>query len=228
MRSAGLQSEQADQRAFVNELGRLSAAQLGRWRAYPETLYTELRGYVIGRNLPRGYNIPKHKHELLRRSGDEIDIVDYARKRKFDQRTAEIAVKQGERQRDQFFVDQKHAFNALELLQRGPAPHWLFNTDAIIIDEVQDLTLLQIALIGEMAAARRARHPDRPFVLTIAGDESQIVQPTGFQWGVTKNLLGETVGGASAAGGFREPAQVTIGDCAADGQVGRSLQCAAA
>lgn len=180
-----------EQRDFVAELERTNAAQLGRWRAYPDTLYTELRGYVIGRSLPRGYNIPKHKHELLRRSGDSIDVDDYARKRKFDPRSAQIAVTQGERLRDKYFIDQNLAFDALQRLMRGDAPNWLFGTDALIVDEVQDLTLLQIALIGEMAAARRARHPERPFVLTVAGDESQIVQPTGFQWGVTKNLLGE-------------------------------------
>lgn len=183
-----------EQRAFVAELDRINAAQLGRWRAFPDTLYTELRGYVIGRSLPRGYSIPKHKHELLRRSGDSIDVEDYARKRKFDIRSAQIAVTQGERLGDKYFIDQKLAFDALQMLLQRSAPNWLFGTDAIIVDEVQDLTLLQIALIGEMAAARRARHPDRPFVLTIAGDESQIVQPTGFQWGVTKNLLGERLG----------------------------------
>jgi len=180
-----------EQRSFVAELERFGAAQLGGWRSFPDTLYTELRGYVIGRNLPRGYNIPKHKHELLRRSGDDVDIEDYARKRKLDERDAAIAVRLGERQRDRYFVDQKLAYDALQRLMAKNVPNWLYATDAIIVDEVQDLTLLQIALLGEMVEARRARHPEKPFVLTIAGDESQIVQPTGFQWGVTKNLLGE-------------------------------------
>jgi hypothetical protein len=114
--------------------------------------------------------------------------------RGLEPRAAELAIVLGERLQGRYFIDQVLAGQALDrVLKANEPPSWLAHTDAIIVDEVQDLTLLQIALIGEMARLRRTRLPDRPFTLTVAGDESQIVQPTGFKWGVAKDLLAEAV-----------------------------------
>ncbi len=158
------------------------------------TLYTELRAEVVGRTFPQGYQLPRHRDEQLRRRGGQIDVERYARLRGLEPRAAETAIALGERLRGRYFTDQVLAAQALEKVLKGDLPNWLAHTDAIIVDEVQDLTLLQIALIGEMAHLRRTAHPERAFALTIAGDESQIVQPTGFKWGVTKDLLAERVG----------------------------------
>lgn len=184
----------AELRSFGRELETLNPRDVGPWRDFPMTLYTELRAEVVGRTFPQGYQLPRHRDEQLRRRGGQIDSARYARMRGLEPRAAETAIALGERLRGRYFTDQVLAAQALEKVLKGDLPNWLAHTDAIIVDEVQDLTLLQIALIGEMAHVRRTALPERAFALTIAGDESQIVQPTGFKWGVTKDLLAERVG----------------------------------
>ena len=119
----------------------------------------------------------------------------YAAQRELSLPDAESAWRLAERMRiGRFFQDQKAAYQAIERLRKGKSPTWLAELDALIIDEVQDLTLLQIALLGELVRERMRRRKDAPFVFTVAGDESQIVQPSGFDWGITKDLLGEQLG----------------------------------
>lgn len=192
--SALLSTPYAELRSFGRELETLNPRDVGPWRDFPMTLYTELRAEVVGRTFPQGYQLPRHRDEQLRRRGGQIDIERYARMRGLEPRAAESAIALGERLRGRYFTDQVLAAQALDKVLKGDMPNWLTHTDAIIVDEVQDLTLLQIALIGEMAHLRRTGLPERAFALTIAGDESQIVQPTGFKWGVTKDLLAERVG----------------------------------
>ncbi len=189
---ADLRSNPYDElNAFLRDLENIPPRDLGPWRSHPFTLYTELRAHIVGRTFPSGYQLPKHRDEQLRRRGGAIDVERYARARKLDPRSAELAVALADRLRPRYFADQQLAARALERLAAGENSNWLAHSDAFIVDEVQDLTLLQIALLGEMAHLRRLRYPERPFSLTIAGDESQIVQPTGFKWGVTKDLLAD-------------------------------------
>lgn len=180
--------------AFARDLEVTNPAQLGGWRDYPHTLYTELRAHVVGRTFPAGYRLPNHRREQLREHGAHFDVERYARQRELDARSADLAVSLAERLRGRYFADQVAASRSLEKVMSGDCPAWLAHTDAFIVDEVQDLTLLQIALFAEMAHLRLVKHPELPLAITIAGDESQIVQPTGFKWGVTKDLLRERLG----------------------------------
>jgi len=82
----------------------------------------------------------------------------------------------------------------LTALLDGECPRWLTNLDALVIDEVQDLTILQTALLCELLHVRMKQAGDTPLVFTVAGDESQIVQPSGFDWGLTKRMLGTQLG----------------------------------
>ncbi|MDQ3248617.1 MAG: hypothetical protein M3Q45_05345, partial [Chloroflexota bacterium] len=151
--------------------------------------------HLLGKTFPPDYTLPAGKlNELLFRQ-DAVSAASYAANRGLALPTADLAWRLADRLRNsRFFQDQKAAYAALERLRRGKSPAWLAGLDALIIDEVQDLTLLQIALLGELVRERRRRRPDAPFVLTVAGDESQIVQPSGFDWGLTKDLLGEQLG----------------------------------
>jgi hypothetical protein len=179
---------------FTRDVERLPAAQVGLWKNYPLTLYTELRAQVVGRTFPRGYQLPAHREEQLRTSGGTPDVEKYARRRKLDEKAAGLLLQLAERFQDGYFLDQVEARNALARLTSADAPAWVRQSDAFIIDEVQDFTPLQIALIAEMAAARRRARPDQPLSLTIAGDESQIVQPTGFTWGIAKDIIHKRLG----------------------------------
>ncbi|MCB0128184.1 MAG: hypothetical protein KDE58_38225, partial [Caldilineaceae bacterium] len=112
-----------------------------------------------------------------------------------DYEAADLACRLAERaQQNFYFQDQKAAYLAIQRLQRGKLPRWLAELDALVIDEVQDLTLVQIAMLGEIVCERQRQQSNAPFAFVVAGDESQIVQPSGFDWGATKDLLGEQVG----------------------------------
>lgn len=181
--------------SFIRFLGLQNAATLGPWKKYPQTLFTEIRAHLLGKTFPADYLIPAARFEELTVHGAGLNPVAYSQNRQLDREAAEIACQLAERAENAlFFQDQKAARRAIERLQKGKSPSWVAELDALVIDEVQDLTLVQIALLGELVRERVRRRPDAPLVFVVAGDESQIVQPSGFDWGITKDLLGEQVG----------------------------------
>ncbi len=180
---------------FLRFLEFQSAATLGPWRRYPQTLFTEIRAHLLGKLFPAEYELPDARLNDLVLYHAGLDPRTYAANRGLDYQAAEVACRLAERaQENLLFQDQKAAHVAIQRLQKGKSPRWVANLDALVIDEVQDLTLLQIAVLGELVRERMRRRPDTPFAFVVAGDESQIVQPSGFDWGATKDLLGEQVG----------------------------------
>lgn len=184
-----------DLRDFISYLELQKPSTLGAWKRYPQTLYTELRAYLFGRTLPAGYALPKGAGARVFFEGGAFDAATYGAARDLEPLQAEQAYRLAERLRSgRFFLDQRSAAQALHLLAHGKTPSWVRNLDALIVDEVQDLTPIQIALLGEVARTRMRRRGDAPLVVAVAGDESQIVQPSGFDWGVTKDLLRDQLG----------------------------------
>jgi hypothetical protein len=182
-------------RDFIRHLEMQSPSTLGPWRKYPQTLYTELRAHLLGRTFPPRFRLPDDRTLPSVVIHGELTPAAYAAARDLDLPAATVAVNLAERLGSgRFFQDQRAAGRAIERLQGGKMPGWLADLDGLVVDEVQDLTLVQIALLGELVRARLRRRPHAPFVFTVAGDESQIVQPSGFDWGDTKNLLGEQLG----------------------------------
>lgn len=181
--------------SFLRFLEFQSAATLGPWRRYPQTLFTEIRAHLLGKLFPAEYQLPDARLNELVLYHAGLDPRTYAANRGLDYGAAEAACRLAERaQENLLFQDQKAAHVAIQRLQKGKSPRWVANLDALVIDEVQDLTLLQIAVLGELVRERMRRRPDTPFAFVVAGDESQIVQPSGFDWGTTKDLLGEQMG----------------------------------
>ncbi|HAJ34342.1 MAG TPA: hypothetical protein DCL15_01435 [Chloroflexi bacterium] len=186
---------------FRRYLDMQPAAILGGWRRYPAALYTEIRAHILGRTFPVGYPLPAPRVAEAVFSDGAFNLDAYAAARRLTRDEAATAVRLSERLRgDRFFLDQVAAGRALNLLaQSGESaggrklPGWLRRIDALVVDEIQDLTLLQIALLAELARMR-LRSGDRQLAVVFAGDESQIVQPSGFDWGVTKDLLREVLG----------------------------------
>jgi hypothetical protein len=173
------------------------SASLGGWRRYPATLYTEIRAHILGRTFPAGYPLPTQRLAETVFADGQFDVGAYAAARGLTREEANAAARLAERLRgDRFFLDQTAASQALGLLLGSPSgalklPAWLRTLDGLVVDEVQDLTLLQVAFLAELAR-RQARQ--RRLAVVVAGDESQIVQPSGFDWGSTKDLLREVLG----------------------------------
>ncbi len=182
-------------RDFMHYLNAQNPSLLGVWRRYPQVLYTEIRAHLLGKTFPANFVQPNDQQTLRISKVGDIDAALYAAARDLPLSAATLLVNFADRlQSGRFFQDQRAATRAIELLQRGRMPGWLAQLDGLIVDEVQDLTLVQIGLLGELVRARMRRQPDAPFTFSVAGDESQIVQPSGFDWGVTKDLLGEQIG----------------------------------
>lgn len=180
---------------FLNFLNTQNSTVLGPWKRYPQTLFTEIRAHLLGKMFPTDYQLPSARANELTIYNTELDAAAFAASRGLSHEAAEFACRLAERtQADFFFQDQKAARQAIQRLQKGKSPGWLAGLDALIIDEVQDLTLVQIAMLGEMVRERMRRRGDDTFAFVVAGDESQIVQPSGFDWGITKDVLGEQVG----------------------------------
>ncbi len=180
---------------FLRFLDYQNAATLGPWRRYPQTLFTEIRAHLLGKLFPADYSLPNSRLSELMIYNTGLNARAYGTNRALDLTAAEIVCRLAERaQENLLFQDQKAAHQAIQRLQKGRSPRWVANLDALVIDEVQDLTLLQIAVLGELVRERMRRRPDAPFAFVVAGDESQIVQPSGFDWGITKDLLGEQMG----------------------------------
>lgn len=185
----------ADLGDFLRFLELQQPSALGEWRRYPQTLYTELRAYLFGRRLPPGYTPPQGRSAKAFFAAGALNATAYADARDIEPLLAEQAVRIAERLGDRFFADQRLAARALPLLSTGgKLPTWLRNLDALIVDEVQDLTLLQTLVLGQLARARVQRRPDAQLVVAVAGDESQIVQPSGFDWGESKDLMRDLLG----------------------------------
>ncbi|MCB0062467.1 MAG: AAA family ATPase, partial [Caldilineaceae bacterium] len=180
---------------FENFVKTQSNSVLGPWRRYPQTLYTEIRAHLLGKTFPTAYPLPTSRAKELIPFQDGFNGKAYAKSRGLEIETAELACRLAERaQSAHFFQDQQAAFQAIQRLLKGRSPGWLAELDALVIDEVQDLTLVQIAMLGTMVQERRRRRADAPFAFVVAGDESQIVQPSGFDWGVTKDVLSDHLG----------------------------------
>jgi hypothetical protein len=191
--------ELADFRRFLDMQ---PAASLGIWRRYPAALYTEIRAHLLGRTFPAAYTLSASRLAETTFIEGAFNLDAYAASRRLTRDEAAIVVRLAERlSSDRFFLDQIAAGRALKLLIQPSQPSngarklpgWLRTIDALVVDEVQDLTLLQIALLAELARTR-IDAADRRLAVVVAGDESQIVQPSGFDWGMTKDLLREVLG----------------------------------
>lgn len=183
---------------FHHFLAQQNNATLGPWKKYPQTLYTEIRAHLLGQAMPPGYTLPE-THKNGHRFEPGFSAETYATNRGVAFESAELAYRLATRATSlRYFREQDAAKRALSMLVEGQLPSWLGALDALVIDEIQDLTLLQIAFLGELVRQRKRLRihqnmdgvfSSRPFVFTVAGDESQIVQPSGFDWGMTKDLL---------------------------------------
>ena len=61
-----------------------------------------------------------------------------------------------------------------------------------MVDEAQDLTLVEVAVVTELCRAIALRRRSAPWLL-LAGDEGQTVRPSGFEWSLLSSLLAQTL-----------------------------------
>ena len=81
---------------------------------------------------------------------------------------------------------------AVERLRSGEVPDGFEGFDRVVVDEIQDLTLLETAVVVELCRAIAPARGRAPWLL-MAGDAGQTVRPTWFEWGPLNDLLGRRV-----------------------------------
>lgn len=180
---------------FDGVLTRLGRDMAGPWRRH-EALHAELRAVLFGRAVPGdrgcavGQGVARLKDEAYRDlRGGHDGVGDKAAKALL--KVAQRLARDLERV-ETVFPELVAAARAVERLRNDEVPEGYDGFDRIVVDEVQDLTLLEIAVVVELCrAVARSRGP-APWLL-MAGDTGQTVRPTSFDWGPLSDLLARRV-----------------------------------
>ena len=90
------------------------------------------------------------------------------------------------------FPELAAAARAIERLRDDGPPEGFDAFDRIVVDEIQDLTLVETAVVVELCRAIARSRGRAPWLL-LAGDAGQTVRPTGFDWGPLNDLLARRV-----------------------------------
>lgn len=184
--------------AFAEALAqtRLGRADLGPWAGREDGLYAELRAVLLGRAIPeerscipyseRFWRLNDAAYRGLRSDGGVIGqtAADACL------RIAGALERRAATALAGAFPELVAAATAIRRLRTGRIPDGWNNFDCIAIDEIQDLTLTEIAVIVELCRAVARRLDDVPRLL-IAGDEGQTVHPSGFEWARLSQLLAD-------------------------------------
>ena len=179
---------------FQRYLDRQPASTLGTWRRYPASLYTEVRAHILGRTFPAGYPLPAEPAGRSRLQRGSFRRRRLRRRPRPDRRRSRrrhppgraaargslLPRPDGRRPR----ADARRPAQAAGVAapdrrpdrRRGAGSHAAPDRPA-----------------GRTGPRARARERNGRMALVVAGDESQIVQPSGFDWGVTKDLLREVL-----------------------------------
>jgi hypothetical protein len=185
-------SEEDEEQKFRGSVRGFAPRDLATWQDSDRALWAEVRAHVMGPALPfpfKARRLPAADEPILRE-----DIYTRRRAGQLGSGVARAA-----RHAATVFLGrqdlpsvQREAWAAIGRIERGALDRELRAIGGLIVDEIQDLTLLQLAVLAR--ASRRAGVLQGAGVgplFVAAGDESQIVHPSGFDWGSCKDLLTE-------------------------------------
>jgi hypothetical protein len=188
-------------RAMRRSMARFQGGDIGEWRRFPRELYAEIRSAVYGSGDP------VNEGNLLGRS-DHKTYLQTRRKVLGDAAAHIPRLVDGleeDLDPDLWIPDLKAATDAARSVGKDAARTLkrvgLTKVDRIVIDEVQDLTLLEMRALMVFYRSVANVQGEPPFLL-VAGDEGQTVVPTQFKWGRLKDTLREAV--KDLAGGRQE------------------------
>ena len=189
----------ADSRALFDraiEATRAGPRELGTWANRRDALYAETRAVLLGRALPfvgdsvRMGRLSRLKDAAYRRE---------ARSRRLAQSAADSLLRFSRNLENRSLNELERAFpeliaasDAIAALGRDNLPAGFERVKRIVVDEAQDLTLIEVAVVAELCLAiARARRDRRLCWLLVAGDEGQTVRPSGFEWAGLNRLIAE-------------------------------------
>ena len=185
----------ASRARFDAAITRLGRDMAGPWKNRRHALHAELRAVLFGRAIPgetgcdaeRGIaRLGDEAYRDLR--GDHDGVGPKAARALL--KVARFLPADGVRA---VFPELVAATGAIGRLRDDDLPEGFDDFDRIVVDELQDLTLLETAVVVELCRAIGRRHGRAPWLL-MAGDAGQTVRPTGFDWGPLNDLLARRMG----------------------------------
>ena len=179
---------------------RISRDELGPWAGREDALYGEFRAILLGRAIPgapgctyvalespyrRMVRLTDARYQEVRggKAGVGIAGAD-AFLRVVDRIQRHVAPELGG-----IFPELAAAAESIRRLRQNDLPDGFAGFNRIVVDEVQDLTLTELAVIVELFSAIARRAGDTAPFLLLAGDEGQTVRPVGFEWALLNDLL---------------------------------------
>ncbi len=180
----------ASRARFGRILGRLGRSAYGPWSRRRNALHAELRAVLYGRAVAGASSRDSDggptrltDAEYLALRGGRDGVGNQAA-----QALLRVARTLPEDGVHQIFPELVAAARAIDMLRRDLVPDGLDGFDRVVVDEIQDLTLLESAVVVEYCLAMGRRRRRVPWLL-MAGDSGQTVRPTGFDWGPLSDLL---------------------------------------
>ncbi|HWF09584.1 MAG TPA: hypothetical protein VG297_14035 [Bryobacteraceae bacterium] len=168
---------------------------LGPWSNNPEALYDEMHAHLVGAAVPeKSGRFPAAEHLRLpddayraqrsRYLGQAAEAVLEAARRLDRMDAAPLA--------DRYFPDLALAWRAARALRSEAKPAQVPAYGCIAVDEIQDLTPLEVYTVIAMAHLTNSRN--RQAALLLAGDEAQTVRATDFEWAWLNDMLHDSMG----------------------------------
>jgi nitrous oxidase accessory protein NosD len=183
---------------FESMVRTLDSAVVGAWSGMGRSLWAEARACLVGMALPFAWR----RGPIAISPCEMLDLPTYRKVSGLNEDVAERAHHIADiAQRRGLLSDQTNARAALDALRKGDAGRLeLGRVSAVLVDEVQDLTPVEIALLLEVV--RAVARPSRRALFIAAGDDTQTVHPSGFEWGLAKDLIHQRLG--------HEPSEVVL------------------
>ena len=182
---------------FEARLAWVDTTPAGAWAREPQALHAELRSMLLG-----GATSPEAGSSTVQDGCLRLTEAGYRRRRaqraRLDDRSLRTLVRAAEilpaGTVAEVFPELAAAYEALvRLADADGVPERYADMDRIVVDEAQDLTLTETAVIARLCA-RTGELTGRTPRLLVAGDEGQTVRPSGFSWARTRELLDREVG----------------------------------
>jgi hypothetical protein len=163
----------------------------GPWANRTGALFAEIRAHLVGSvmigEVERGvgsgpsqvlFDSYSKDKRVLERIGKEAvtALIDIAKE--IDKVKSIVSL----------FPELDFASRAINNLKHATLPQGFSTITRIVVDEIQDLTLLELNVFLELSKAISRSRRQAPFML-LAGDEGQTVRPSGFEWGPVSDLI---------------------------------------
>ena len=181
----------ADSRAAFNAaIARLGRKLLGPWTGREEALHAEVRAILMGRAVPGDGDCvsPDGVARLSDASYRDRRAGGAGLGRAAATACLKVAASIAPDVLARVFPELIAAAEAIGRLRDDDLPEGFAEFDRVVVDEVQDLTLIEAAVVVELCLAIARRRGHAPWLL-VAGDDGQTVRPSGFDWGPLHDLL---------------------------------------